>query len=65
MICGEDTEQKVLYLCDMQKKGFQFLAKCNKLLLPSLTKKRVDLAKASKGQLLLIAWRAYVTMRAI
>jgi|MDTB01.2.fsa_nt_gb hypothetical protein len=65
MFCGEDTEQKVLYLCVMQKKVFQFLAKCNKLFLPSLTKKQVDLAKASKGQLLLIAWRAYVTMRAI
>ncbi|MDA0780255.1 MAG: SsrA-binding protein [Bacteroidetes bacterium] len=49
----------------MQKKVFQFLAKCNKLFLPSLTKKQVDLTKASKGQLFLIAWRAYVTMRAI
>ncbi|MGB0443663.1 MAG: SsrA-binding protein [Flavobacteriaceae bacterium] len=49
----------------MQKKVFRVLAKCNKLLLPSLTKNRIDLAKATKGQLLLIAWRAYVTMRAI
>jgi hypothetical protein len=49
----------------MQKKVFQFLAKCNKLFLPSLTKKQVDLAKATKGQLLLIAWRAYVTKRAL
>jgi hypothetical protein len=30
-----------------------------------LTKKQVDLAKATKGQLLLIAWRAYVTKRAL
>jgi hypothetical protein len=49
----------------MQKIIFRLLAKGNKLLLPSLTKKRVDLAKASKGQMLLIAWRTYVTMRAL
>jgi hypothetical protein len=49
----------------MQKYIFRFLAKCNKLLLPSLTKKQVDLTKATKGQLTLIAWRAYVTLRAI
>jgi len=49
----------------MQKIIFRVLAKGNKILLPSLTKKRVDLAKASKGQMLLIAWRTYVTKRAL
>jgi hypothetical protein len=49
----------------MQKSFFRCLAKCNKLLLPSLTKKHVDLAKATKGQMLLIGWRTYVTMRSL
>ncbi|MDG1823257.1 MAG: SsrA-binding protein [Flavobacteriaceae bacterium] len=49
----------------MQKNFFKLLAKCNKLLLPSLTKKRLDIGKASKAQLLLVAWRSYVTMRAL
>jgi hypothetical protein len=42
-----------------------FLAKLNKLILPSLSKSRVDLSKASKIQLLIIGWRTFVTKRAI
>ncbi|MEO9894677.1 SsrA-binding protein [Aurantibacter sp.] len=49
----------------MKKSLFQFLAKLNKLLLPSFTKKRVDLAKASKIQLAIIGWRYYVTTNAL
>ncbi|HCD22332.1 MAG TPA: SsrA-binding protein [Flavobacteriaceae bacterium] len=44
---------------------FPLLAKANKLILPSLTKRRVDLAKASRWQILLIGYRYYVTSRAL
>ncbi|WP_394746834.1 SsrA-binding protein [Spongiimicrobium salis] len=44
---------------------FKFLAKLNKLVLPSFTKRRLDLSKASKMQLALIAWRYYVTTNAL
>jgi hypothetical protein len=44
---------------------FRFLAKINKLLLPSFTKRQLDMAKAKKWQLALIAWRYYVTIRAL
>ncbi|MBM1106292.1 SsrA-binding protein [Aurantibacter crassamenti] len=49
----------------MKKSFFQFLAKVNKILLPSLSKKRVDLSKASKFQLALIGWRYFVTTNAL
>lgn len=44
---------------------FKFLAQLNKWLLPSFTKKQLDLAKASNFQKALIAWRYYVTTRAL
>ena len=44
---------------------FRILAKVNKFLLPSYTKKGLDLAKASKLQLAIIGWRYYVTTRAL
>ncbi|WP_097045661.1 SsrA-binding protein [Flagellimonas pacifica] len=44
---------------------YKFLAKVNKLLLPSYTKKRLDLSKASKLQLAIIGWRYFVTSRAL
>ncbi len=49
----------------MQKKIFKLLAKLNKIILPSLTKRRVDLAQATKIQLILIGWRWYVTKNAL
>jgi len=49
----------------MKKSFFKILAKINKILLPSYTKKRLDLAKASKFQLAIIGWRYYVTTNAI
>jgi len=49
----------------MQKQLFKFLAKVNKAILPSYSKKQLDLAKASKFQLVLIGWRYYVTKRAL
>ena len=44
---------------------FKILAQLNKILLPSLTKKRLDLAYAKKWQLALVGWRYYVTTRAL
>lgn len=44
---------------------FKILAQLNKLLLPSFTKKRLDLIQAKKWQLAIIGWRYYVTTRAL
>ncbi|TBX70092.1 SsrA-binding protein [Flavobacterium silvisoli] len=44
---------------------YRILAKLNKLLLPSFTKRQLDLAKAKKWQLAIIAWRYFVTSRAL
>ncbi len=49
----------------MKKAFFKFLAKVNKLILPSYTKQRLDLAKASKLQLAIIGWRYFVTTNAL
>ncbi len=49
----------------MKKAFFKFLAKVNKALLPSYSKKKLDLAKATKFQLALTAWRYFVTTRAL
>jgi hypothetical protein len=49
----------------MKKKCFKILAKINKLLLPSFTKKRLDITKATKFQLAIIGWKAYVTMNSL
>jgi hypothetical protein len=44
---------------------YKVLAKINKLLLPSFTKQQLDLAKAKKWQMALIAYRYFVTTRAL
>lgn len=44
---------------------FKIIAKINKLLLPSFTKKQLDIAKAKKWQLAIIGWRYFVTKRAL
>ncbi|MEE3999597.1 SsrA-binding protein [Tenacibaculum sp. FZY0031] len=49
----------------MKKIFFTFLAKLNKTLLPSFTKKELDISKASKFQLAIIGWRAYVTINSL
>ena len=48
----------------MKKQFFKLLAKLNKALLPSFTKRQLDITKASKLQLAIIGWRAFVTMNA-
>ena len=49
----------------MKRSFFKLLAAANKILLPSYTKKRLDMTKASKMQLVLIGWRYFVTKNAI
>jgi len=49
----------------MKKKLFKTLAKVNKVILPSYTKKELDISKASKIQLAIIGWRAFVTMKSL
>lgn len=47
------------------KKMYKLLAKINKLILPSFSKQQLDLSKAKKWQMAIIAWRYYVTKNAL
>lgn len=49
----------------MKNKLFKVLAHINKAVLPSYTKRKLDLSKASKLQLAIIGWRVYVTKNAL
>jgi hypothetical protein len=49
----------------MKQNLFKAIAKLNKTLLPSFSKQQLDLSRATKVQLAIIAWRVYVTMRAL
>ncbi|MBP93176.1 MAG: SsrA-binding protein [Flavobacteriaceae bacterium] len=49
----------------MKKQFFNFLAKVNKVLLPSFTKQGLDLSKASKIQMAIFGWKLYVTKNAL
>ena len=44
---------------------YKLLARLNKIVLSSFTKQQLDLAKATKFQMMLIGWRYFVTKRAI
>ena len=44
---------------------YKILAKINKMVLPSFTKKQLDISKAKKWQMAIIGYRAYVTKRAL
>ena len=57
--------KKPTFLTTHRTQMFKILAQLNKLLLPSFTKKRLDLAHAKKWQLALVGWRYYVTTRAL
>lgn len=52
-------------LAIMKKKLFKLLAKINKSVLPSYTKKGLDLSKATKIQMLIFGWKVYVTKNAL
>jgi len=49
----------------VKKQVFKFLAKVNKMILPSYSKRRLDLAKATKIQMAIIGWRSYVTKNSL
>ena len=49
----------------MKKIVFNLLARVNKLILPSYSKKQLDLAKATKVQMAIIGWRWFVTRNAL
>jgi len=49
----------------LKKKAFKVLAKINKAILPSYTKQRLDLSKASKIQMAIFGWKVYVTKNAL
>ena len=44
---------------------FQSLAKINKLIFPSFSKRRLDLKKASKFQMLIIGFRYFITKNSL
>jgi hypothetical protein len=44
---------------------FKVLAKINKAILPSYSKQRLDLSRATKLQKAIIAWRYFVTIHAL
>lgn len=56
---------KVIKMTIMKKSVFKLLAQINKKVLPSYSKKRLDLAKASKAQMAIIGWKLWVTKRAL
>jgi len=49
----------------MKKKLFTILAKVNKVVLPSYTKQRLDLSKATKLQMAIFGWKVFVTKNAL
>ena len=49
----------------MQKQIFKILAKINKAILPSYSKRQLDLTKATKFQMAIIGWRSFVTRNAL
>jgi len=49
----------------MKKAIFKALAKINKAILPSYSKRQLDLSKASKLQMAIIGWRVFVTKNAL
>lgn len=49
----------------MKKQFFKTLARINKAVLPSFTKKRLDLSRASKIQMAIFGYRLWVTKNAL
>jgi len=49
----------------MKKRIFKLLAKLNKAILPSYSKRRLDLTKATKLQLAIFGYRLWVTKNAL
>lgn len=53
------------YIYIMNKQLFRILAKINKIVLPSFTKNKLDMAKAKKWQMAIIGWRYFVTKNSL
>lgn len=51
--------------CENMKILFKIIAKINKLIIPSMTKKGLDPVKANKLQLAIIGWRYYITKNSL
>ncbi|WP_108171232.1 SsrA-binding protein [Christiangramia gaetbulicola] len=49
----------------MKKQIFKALAKLNKKVFPSYSKKGLDLQKASKVQMAIIGWKLWVTKNSL
>ncbi|WP_290698378.1 SsrA-binding protein [Lacinutrix sp.] len=49
----------------MKKQIFKILAKINKIVLPSYSKRQLDLTKATKLQMAIFGWKLYVTKNAL
>lgn len=49
----------------MKKHFYKTLSKINKKVLPSYSKKRLDLQKASKIQMAVLGWKLWVTKKAL
>ena len=49
----------------MKKPLFKIIAKINKLILPSFSKKQLSISKAKKWQLAIIGWRYYITKNSL
>jgi len=49
----------------MKKQLFKLLAKINKTILPSFSKRGISIAKAKKWQLAIIGWRYFVTKNSL
>jgi hypothetical protein len=57
--------QPLFYIFEKNNTMFKILAQINKLILPSFTKRGLDVSKAKKWQLAIIGYRYYVTARAL
>ena len=49
----------------MKKQLFKILAKINKIVFPSFSKKGLDMSKAKKWQLAIIGWRYFTTKNSL
>ena len=49
----------------MKKSLFKILARFNKIIFPSYSKRQLEPAKASKLQLAILGWRYFITINAL
>jgi len=54
-----------MYFRKMKKQLFKLLAKLNKFIFPSFSKKELDMGKAKKWHLAIIGWRYFVTKNSL